>query len=101
MSELIKAGEHRGVTVKVRRSLAYEGREGYGKFYASTTYIGSAEGAYRTQYYDTPRAAAVDALYRNGGEAARLMIKGRMEIEYSPVVLAAYAKVVDEFGAEK
>ncbi|NQU05020.1 MAG: HEAT repeat domain-containing protein [Calditrichaeota bacterium] len=55
---------------------------------------------YLSHPYEQMRAASVDALYRNGGEAARLMIEGRMEYEYSPVVLAAYAKVVDEFGTE-
>ncbi|MCF7811183.1 HEAT repeat domain-containing protein [bacterium] len=44
------------------------------------------------------RAAAVDALYRNGGEATRQLIKGKMEVEFSPVVLTAYDKVLEEFG---
>ncbi len=43
------------------------------------------------------RAAAVDALYRNSGEATRRMIDRRMETEYSPVVISAYDKVVGEF----
>ncbi|MDP8238039.1 MAG: hypothetical protein P9X24_03030 [Candidatus Hatepunaea meridiana] len=42
------------------------------------------------------RAAAVDALYRNSGEATRQTIDARIESEYSPVVLAAYSKVKDE-----
>jgi HEAT repeat protein len=51
--------------------------------------------------HEQMRAAAVDALYRNGGEALRQMIKGKMEIEFSPVVLTAYDKVVEEFGLVK
>ncbi len=46
------------------------------------------------------RAAAVDAHYRNSGEAGRRLIAGRMEAEYSPVVLAAYKKVIKEFEGE-
>ncbi len=38
------------------------------------------------------RAAAVDALYRNGGERTRQMLDWQMEIEYNPVVLAAYRR---------
>lgn len=56
------------------------------------------------QYVSHPsqqmRAAAVDALYRNSGEATRRMIDARMEMEYSPVVKTAYDKVVEELGGE-
>ena len=43
------------------------------------------------------RGAVVDALYRNSGSAGRRLVDGRMENEYSPVVLSAYEKVVEEF----
>lgn len=45
---------------------------------------------------DQIRAAAVDALYRNTGEATRNLIRSRMDAEYSPVVLAAYKRVTGE-----
>lgn len=42
------------------------------------------------------RAAAVAELYRMGGNETRSMIRRRMEAEFSPVVLAAFDRVVRE-----
>jgi len=47
---------------------------------------------------DQVRAAAVDAFYRTAGEKGRQLISSHMEKEYSPVVIAAYDKVRNEFG---
>lgn len=44
------------------------------------------------------RAEAVSGLYRIGKQAIRQLIAGRMENEYSPVVLAAYELVVKSEG---
>ncbi|MDP8228829.1 MAG: HEAT repeat domain-containing protein [Candidatus Electryoneaceae bacterium] len=44
------------------------------------------------------RAESVDALYRTGGDAVRLIVDGRMESEYNPVVMAAYRRVKEAVG---
>jgi len=47
------------------------------------------------------RSEAVVGLYRLGGEATRRHIDGLMEQEYSPVVLAAYSRMVKEADETK
>ncbi len=46
------------------------------------------------------RAAAVAALYRNGGEKTRKLVDARMESEYAPVVLAAYRRIQRETAGD-
>jgi HEAT repeat protein len=42
------------------------------------------------------RAAAVESLYRIGGDATRQLVQSYMEAEYSPVVKAAFKRVKEE-----